>query len=47
MDSMTEDNMAEVMEKMEKDFLAKAVKNEGLCKRLFGIAMEAKEKNLF
>ena len=47
MDSMTEDNIPEVMEKMEKDFLPIAVKNEGLCKRLFGIAMEAKENNLF
>ena len=47
MDEMTEGNMTEMMEKMEKDFLAKAVKNEGLCKRLFGIAMEAKEKNVF
>ena len=47
MDEMTEENMAEVMEKMEQKFLEKAVKNEGLCKRLFGIAMEAKERNLF
>ena len=46
MDKLTEDNMTEMMEKMEKDFVAKAVKNDGLCKRLMGIMLEAKEKNI-
>ena len=44
---MTEENLTEVMEKTEQKFVEKAAKNEGLCKRMFGIAMEAKEKNLF
>jgi len=47
MDGMTEENMTEVMEKTEQRFVENAAKNEGLCKRMFGIAMEAKEKNLF
>ena len=47
MDGMTEENITEVMEKAEQKFVENAAKNEGLCKRMFGIAMEAKEKNLF
>lgn len=46
MDAMTEDNMAEMMEQAEKSFIEKAVKNDGLCKRVMGILLEAKEKNL-
>ena len=46
MDDMTEENMVELMEKMEKQFVEKAVKNEGLCKRLMGLVTEAKERNL-
>ena len=46
MDNMTEENMVEMMEKMEKDLLKKAVINDGLCTRLMGIVIEAKEKGL-
>ena len=46
MDSMTEENMVEMMEKMEKDLLKKAVTNDGLCTRLMGIVLEAKEKGI-
>ena len=43
---MTEDNMQEMGQKMEKHFIEKALKNEGLCKRLTGLAIEAKERNI-
>ena len=46
MDNMTEENMVEMMEKMEKDLLKKAVTNDGLYTRLMGIVLEAKEKGL-
>ena len=46
MDEMTEDNMLEMMEKMEKQFVEKALKNDGLCKRVIGLSLEAKERNL-
>ena len=46
MDAMTEDNMAELMEKAEKAFVEKAVKNDGLCKRVMGILLDAKENDL-
>ena len=46
MDAMTEDNMLEMMEKMEKSFVEKAVKNDGLCQRVMGILLDAKEHNL-
>ena len=46
MDAMTEDNMVEMMEQMEKSFVEKAVKNDGLCKRVLGILLDAKENNL-
>ena len=46
MDAVTEDNMVEMMEKMEQSFIDKSLKNEGLCKRLVGLAMEAKDRNI-
>ena len=46
MDAITEDNMAEMMEKMGRLFIEKSLKNEGLCKRLLGLALEAKSRNI-
>ena len=47
MEKMTEDNMAEMMEEMEKHTIEKALKNKPLCNRLRGLALEAKARNLY
>ena len=46
MDAITEENMAEMMEKMGKLLIEKSLKNEGLCNRLLGLAVEAKSRNV-
>jgi len=46
LDALTEENHAEIIKNAEKNFVKKALKNDGLCKRLMGIVLDAKENNL-